>query len=107
MTITQPARDAFRLAVHLNIEDDVRVNDLTDEEIDLILAPANDAAKAEQREADARKVEKRAEDRFAEYGTREPDTNATYYSGRYGETLEALDEEDEAIAAAIRASGKS
>jgi len=54
-------------------------------------------------EAAAKVPEKRAEERFAEYGTREPDTNATYYSGQRGETLEELDEEDEAIASAIRA----
>lgn len=51
----------------------------------------------------AKLVERRMEQRFEDYGTREPDTNATYYSGRAGETYEALDEEDEAIAAAIRA----
>lgn len=48
-------------------------------------------------------VERRAEERFEEYGTREWDTNATYYQGAAGETYEALDEEDEAIATAIRA----
>lgn len=50
----------------------------------------------------ARWIEKRMEVRFAEYGTREPDTNATYYSGRYGETLETLDEENEDIVLALR-----
>lgn len=60
------------------------------------------AAIIETSERAAKWHERRMHDRFAEHGTREPDTNATYYSGRYGETLETLDEEDEASAAAIR-----
>ena len=55
------------------------------------------------REAAARACERSAEQRFEEYGTREPDTNATYYSGQAGELYEELDEEDEALATAIRA----
>lgn len=51
----------------------------------------------------AQVAEKRRDERFAEYGTTEPDTNASYYSGKYGETLDTLDEEDEEIAQAIRA----
>ncbi len=66
------------------------------------IAACEATLRAEERERCARIAEKRAEDRFAEYGTREGDTNATYYSGRRGETLEELDEEDEAIANAIR-----
>ena len=38
----------------------------------------------------ARLVERRAEERFNEHGTREWDTNATYYEGAVGETYEAL-----------------
>lgn len=53
-----------------------------------------DEARAVALEEAARVAEKRAEERFAELGTREPDTNATYYEGRQGEWLEALDEED-------------
>ncbi len=51
----------------------------------------------------AKVCERRAEDRFSEYGTREPDTGATYYGGRMAEELEARDEEDEDCAQAIRA----
>jgi len=47
-------------------------------------------------------IQRRMDKRFAEHGTREPDTNATYYSGRAGELYESLDEEDEEIAQAIR-----
>lgn len=47
-------------------------------------------------------IQRRMDERFAEHGTREPDTNATYYSGRAGELYESLDEEDEEIAHAIR-----
>jgi hypothetical protein len=62
----------------------------------------NPTSAREALERIAKLVDKRRDDRFAEYGATEPDTNASYYSGRYGETLEALDEEDEEIAAAIR-----
>lgn len=48
-------------------------------------------------------IERRMEQRFAEHGTREWDTNACYYEGSASETYEALDEEDEEIATAIRA----
>jgi hypothetical protein len=48
-------------------------------------------------------VEKRRDVRFAEHGTTDPDTNASYYSGRHGETFEMLDEEDEEIVTAILA----
>ena len=51
-------------------------------------------------------AEKRAEARFADFGTTEPDTNASYYSGRRGETLDELDEEDWHIAQTIRAEGE-
>ena len=47
-------------------------------------------------------IQRRMDKRFAEHGTREPDTNDTYYSGRAGELYESLDEEDEEIAHAIR-----
>lgn len=47
-------------------------------------------------------IQRRMDERFAEHGTREPDTNDTYYSGRAGELYESLDEEDEEIAHAIR-----
>ena len=51
-------------------------------------------------------AEKRAEARFADFGTTEPDTNASYYSGRRGETLDELDEEDGHIAKALRELGE-
>ena len=68
--------------------------------------PQPDAAVAVERERCAKIAEKRAEDRFAENGTTEPDTNASYYSGRCAELYDSLDEEDWAIAAAIRAGGQ-
>lgn len=61
------------------------------------------AIRRDEAEKCARIAEKRAEDRFAECGTRDWDTNAYYYEGAAAETYEALDEEDEAIAAALRA----
>lgn len=67
-----------------------------------VIRTAVNAEVAKALDEAARLVERRMEQRFDEYGTREPDTNACYYSGRAGETYEALDEEDEAIAAAIR-----
>jgi hypothetical protein len=54
----------------------------------------------------AKVADKRAEDRFADYGTTEWDTNASYYSGRRGEALDELDEEDWDIAKAIRELGE-
>lgn len=54
----------------------------------------------------AKVADKRAEDRFADFGTTEWDTNASYYSGRRGEALNELDEEDAEIAQAIRAEGE-
>lgn len=54
----------------------------------------------------AKVADKRAEDRFADFGTIEWDTNASYYSGRRGEVLDELDEEDAEIAQAIRAEGE-
>lgn len=50
-----------------------------------------------------RVADRRAEDRFAEYGVTEPDTNASYYDGRRAEALDELDEEYWAIRDAIRA----
>ena len=50
----------------------------------------------------ARIAEKRREARFEENGTTEWDTNASYYQGPMAEIYEELDEEDEAIATAIR-----
>lgn len=47
--------------------------------------------------------DRRAEQRFAEFGVTEPDTNASYYDGSRAEALDELDEEDWALAAAIRA----
>lgn len=61
-----------------------------------------DAGAEAMREKAAQAAGKRAEDRFLEFGTTEFDTNASYYSGRAAETYETLDEEDEAIATAIR-----
>ena len=54
-------------------------------------------------EAAATVLDHRREQRFAEHGTTEWDTNASYYSGSRGEALEELDEEDEFAAKAIRA----
>ena len=54
----------------------------------------------------AKVADKRAEARFADFGTTEWDTNASYYSGRRGEALNELDEEDAEIAQAIRAEGE-
>lgn len=54
-------------------------------------------------EACAKLVEKRRDDRFNEHGIREWDTNACYYEGDAAEIYEALDEEAEELAAAIRA----
>lgn len=51
----------------------------------------------------ARIPQRRMEERFAEHGTREWDTNATYYSGSAGELYESLDEEDDEIGVAILA----
>lgn len=59
-------------------------------------------ARREALEEAARVAERRMEERFAEFGVREWDTNATYYQGSRAETYEELDEEDEAIAIAIR-----
>lgn len=51
----------------------------------------------------ARVAERRIEQRFTIlFGTRKPDSNTTYYPGPHGDTLEALDEECEDIATAIR-----
>lgn len=46
-------------------------------------------------------IQKRMEDRFAEHGVREPDTNACYYPGSSGEIYEALDEEADELIKAI------
>lgn len=55
-----------------------------------------------ERERCAGIVQKRMDDRFAEYGIVEPDTNYGYYPGSAGETYETLDEEGEEIIKAIR-----
>lgn len=72
-----------------------------------ILAAREASARAEGRREgieEARKViQKRMDDRFKEHGTREPDTNATYYEGCAGETYEALDEEADDILTILRA----
>ena len=54
------------------------------------------------REDAAKACEERAQNRFLVYGTRESDTNASYYSVSAANRLEAQDEEDESCAAAIR-----
>lgn len=59
-------------------------------------------AVAETAEACARECERRTEERFNEYGTREGDTGATYYTGSRADEFEAKDEEAEDCAAAIR-----
>ncbi|MCR4297523.1 MAG: hypothetical protein NUV75_02035 [Gallionella sp.] len=58
---------------------------------------------AETRERCAKVCEKRAYERFGEFGTTEYDTGATYYEGKAGEIYESMDEEDDDCAAAIRA----
>lgn len=63
-------------------------------------AVINERYCAEAVERCARACEKRAEERFAEYGITEYDTNATYYSD---DEYEIKDEEDAACAQAIRA----
>lgn len=66
--------------------------------------PPTDRAsiRAEAFEEAVRVVERRAEERFAEYGVRDWDTNVTYYEGANAGIYESFDEEDEAIAAALR-----
>lgn len=61
-----------------------------------------DRVVAETAEECARECERRAEERFDEYGTRESDTGATYYTGSRADEFEAKDEEAEDCAAAIR-----
>lgn len=61
------------------------------------------AAVAAEREACARTCERLAEERFAEFGVTEPDTNASYYTGRDADEYELHHEEDDACAQAIRA----
>lgn len=68
--------------------------------IDAMLQFADERVKAE-RERCAKVCRKRAEERFAEYGITESDTNASYYVGRRGDILAELDEEDDACAEAI------
>lgn len=48
-----------------------------------------------------RLIRKRQEERFAEHGTTESDTNAQYYGGRNGDELAARDEEGDDIIEAI------
>jgi len=55
----------------------------------------------------AKVADKRADDRFAEHGVTEYDTNASYYSGSRAEAYDELDEEDWAIARDIRKLGES
>ncbi len=94
----------------------VNLGEFPDEQIKAIAALANIAATTDFAailaalsdrdvvlEEAAKVAERRRDQRFEEYGTREPDTNATYYSGSMAETYEDLDEEDEEIAQAIRA----
>lgn len=59
------------------------------------------AAVAAERERCAKVCEKRAEDRFSNYGITEPDTNASYYP-KGAEWCAIADEEDDECAAAIR-----
>jgi len=63
-------------------------------------------AVAKEREACARACESLAEDRLIEFGVTEPDTNASYYTGRDADEYELRHEEDDACAAAIRARSK-
>lgn len=51
----------------------------------------------------ARICERRHEKRFEDFGIREPDTNATYYSGSDADENDIRDDEDDSCAAAIRA----
>ena len=67
------------------------------------LSTARAQVVAETVERCAKVCERRAEERFAEHGTRDPDTNACYYGGRMEDVYSSLDEEDDDCAAAIRA----
>lgn len=60
----------------------------------------------QERERCAKACEKRAKRRFEDHGTRESETNATYYAGSNRAECEIRDEEDEDCAAAIRALGE-
>lgn len=59
-----------------------------------IQAAAHDIARAALEFA-ANRLEKRAEERFNEHGTREYGTGAAYYAGSNKDWHEAQDEEDE------------
>lgn len=62
-----------------------------------------ESARADALEEAAKVVEAIADDRFREFGSTEPDTNASYYQGSQAEFYEAQDEENESCAKAIRA----
>jgi hypothetical protein len=70
-----------------------------------VIQVAIDAARADERAktkaACAGIARRRMDERFEEFGTREPDTNACYYTGPAAEMYEALDEEADDIATAI------
>jgi len=61
------------------------------------------SVRADTIEKCAKVCEKRAYERFGEFGTTEHDTGATYYGGKAGEIYESMDEEDDDCAKAIRA----
>lgn len=54
-------------------------------------------------ESAAKVCERRAADRFSEFGVTEWDTNFSYYPGKDEDLLNSLDEEDDDCAKAIRA----
>lgn len=80
--------------------EDQRLCDALSQAADTIARLTDERDEAYERAAQV--AEQRMDARFEEYGTREWDTNACVYSGAAGEIYEALDEEDEAIAQAIR-----
>jgi hypothetical protein len=64
---------------------------------------ALECARRDALEEAAKACERRAEDRFAEFGATEHDTNFSYYPGSREDELNARDDEDHDCAAAIRA----
>lgn len=100
MTLEQHAEAILR-ALDWQVEDGLIVYDR--ESFLAACAALFDAGAVAMREVAEDACQKRADRRFEEFGVTEPDTNASYYSGRRAETLEELDEEDDACASAIRA----
>jgi hypothetical protein len=102
--VTQADRDAANHAFDIAFQGNT---DTIDDDMAELFArhriAAEEAGARKALDAAAKIADKRAVDRFDEYGTTEPDTNASYYSGRRSESLDELDEEDWAIRDAIHA----